>query len=373
MAEVEALRADWTALLGDSVHTDPDYVLWSLEAEAHVVRPHVVAIERDGQVESVVVARVIEARLPCKLGRTTVYAPTLRAICVVREGWLGRADAYTAEVILDELFAAIDRGEADVLIFRQLELDSVLHRAALARATFATRRQHEAAATCAGCSSSATAEHYLASGVAVHPQDRAPYLEPARARVRRAAVDQGLPRMPRISMRCSATPRPSRRGPTSAGWAWASSATTGSGARLAALAAHGWLRGYVLYLDGQPIAFELGELYRGRFDSLRRRVRPGTRSTPSRRLPPGEGDRGSRRRARLPLRLRLRGCGVQEQARAPSLRGRRPRHLRPAAETDLGQVRADGAARDLARRHRRARHASLCMERIKQWSRRQAL
>ena len=39
-------------------------------------------------------------------------------------------------------------------------------------------------------------------------------------------------------------------------------------ARLAALAERGWLRGYVLYLDGQPIAFELGELYRGRFDSL---------------------------------------------------------------------------------------------------------
>ena len=89
-------------------------------------------------------ARIADARLPCKLGHTTVYAPTVRALCVTREGWLGRADAYTAEVILDELLAALDRREADVILFRQLEQDSVLHRAALARATFATRRQHAA-------------------------------------------------------------------------------------------------------------------------------------------------------------------------------------------------------------------------------------
>jgi CelD/BcsL family acetyltransferase involved in cellulose biosynthesis len=34
---------------------------------------------------------------------------------------------------------------------------------------------------------------------------------------------------------------------------------------------HGWFRGYVLYLDGKPVAFHHGELYGGRF----RLGRPG--------------------------------------------------------------------------------------------------
>ena len=266
--EVESLRADWTPLLGDSVHTDPDYILWSVSEEPHVIQPHVLAIERDGRVEGIVVARIADARLPCKLGHTTVYAPTVRALCVTREGWLGRADAYTAEVILDELLAALDRREADVILFRQLEQDSVLHRAALARATFATRRQHAARTDVRWqIELQPTLEEYLAFRFVVHAQDCAPHLEPARAGLRRPLVDQGLPRC--LGSRC--VPR-RRRGCRVADVP----APAGCGllghdrqrARLTALAAHGWLRGYVLYLDGQPIAFELGELYRGRFDSL---------------------------------------------------------------------------------------------------------
>jgi hypothetical protein len=91
--EIESLLPEWTSLLGDSVHADPEHFLWSLHDEPHVIRPHVLAIERDGRVEGIVVARIIDARLPCKLGRSTVYAPTVRARCVMREGWLGRVDA----------------------------------------------------------------------------------------------------------------------------------------------------------------------------------------------------------------------------------------------------------------------------------------
>jgi CelD/BcsL family acetyltransferase involved in cellulose biosynthesis len=39
-------------------------------------------------------------------------------------------------------------------------------------------------------------------------------------------------------------------------------------ARTEMLMEHGWFRGYVLYVDGRPAAFEQGELYGGRFLSL---------------------------------------------------------------------------------------------------------
>ena len=266
--EVESLRADWTPLLGDNVHADPDYILWSVREEPHVLQPHVLAIERGGRVEGIVVARIVNARLPCKLGHTTVYAPTVRALCVTREGWLGRVDAYTAEVILDELLAALDRREADVVLFRQLEQDSVLHRAALARSTFATRRQHAARTDVRWqVELQPTLEDYLGS---VSPSTRKTVRRTS-SRLEREFGD-------RLSIKVfrDASDLDVLLGDVEAVASRTYQRRLGVGflghdrqrARLAALAAHGWLRGYVLYLDGQPIAFELGELYRGRFDSL---------------------------------------------------------------------------------------------------------
>ena len=267
MEEVESLRADWAPLLGDSVHTDPDYILWSVSEEAHVVQPYVLAIERDGRVEGVVVARIADVRLPCKLGHTTLYAPTVRALCVTRQGWLGRADAYTAEVILDELLAALDRREADIILFRQLEQDSVLHGAALARATFATRRQHAARTDVRWqIELQPTVEDYLAS---VSPSTR----KTARRTSSKLERDFG-DRLSITSFR-EGSDLDAFLGDVEAVASRTYQRRLGVGyshdrqrARLKALAAHGWLRGYVLYLDGQPVAFELGVLYGGRFDSL---------------------------------------------------------------------------------------------------------
>jgi len=266
--EVESLRADWVSLVGDCVHTDPDYFLWSLREEPHVLRPHILAIEREGRVEGIVVARIADAPLPCKLGHSTVYAPTVRALCVLREGWLGRADAYTAEVVLDELLAALDRREADVVLFRQLEQGSVLHRAALARSTFATRRQHAARTDVRWqIELQPTLEEYLAS-----------VSSSTRKGVRRTSSRLERELGDRLSVRVfSDTPdldvflddieavagRTYQRR-LGVGYVGDDRQRT----RLKLLAAHGWLRGYVLYLDGQPIAFELGELYGGRFHSV---------------------------------------------------------------------------------------------------------
>ena len=266
--EVESLRADWEPLLGDCVHTDPDYTLWSVREEPHVIQPHVLSIERDGRVEGIVVARIANARLPCKLGHTTVYAPTVRALCVMREGWLGRVDAYTAEVILDELLAALDRREADVLLFRQLEQDSVLHRAALARATFATRRQHVARTDVRWqLELQPTVDEYLAS---VSPSTR------KAARRTSSRLEREFASRLSIKVFRDASDLDVLLGDIETVASRTYQRRIGVGfvgherqrSRLAALAARGWLRGYVLYLDGQPIAFELGELYRNRFDSL---------------------------------------------------------------------------------------------------------
>lgn len=254
-------------MLGDSLPTDIDYFLWSLRAEPQVVRPHVLAVEREGRTESIVAARLLETRLPCRIGYTTVYAPAVRAICVLHDGLLGETDAPTIAAVLDELMAALERREADVVLFRQLERGTALHRAAAARATFATR-QH-------ALRGDVRWEIELSSA----PQGYAETLSAAtRKGVRRTAVRLEQVFGDRLSIRAF---RESAELEVFLGDIETVAAKTyqrrlGVGylgdarqrARMEMLMERGWLRAYILYLDGDPIAFELGELYRGRFRSL---------------------------------------------------------------------------------------------------------
>ena len=177
---------------------------------------------------------------------------------------------------------------------------------------------------------------YLASVSFVHAQGRAPHRRAVSSETSATACRSRSSAKPPISTSSSATSRPSPRGPTSAGSASATSATRGSERAWQLLAARGWLRGYVLYLDEQPIAFELGELYRGRFDSLAGAYDPdyGQHRVGAYLLLKAIEDLGSR--ARLRLRLRLRRCRVQEQARAPAPRGRRPRACTPGGRDRSG-------------------------------------
>ena len=266
--EVEALRDTWASVPGDYVHTDPDYFLWSLGEERHVIRPHVLAVEREGRAEAIVAARIADARLPCRLGRFTVYAPTVRALCVMHDGLLGRVDPDIAAAILDELLAALDRREADVVLVRQLQRGSIVHRAAMARAPFSTRQQYAALSGLRWqIDLPETMDEYLASvssstrkGVR-RTASRVEQHFAERLSIRAFGEPSGLDVLFRDVEAVAARTYQRRLGVGYLG-------DDREQARLGLLAARGWLRAYVLYLDECPIAFELGEVYGGRFNSL---------------------------------------------------------------------------------------------------------
>jgi CelD/BcsL family acetyltransferase involved in cellulose biosynthesis len=265
--EVESLREAWSAMPRDSVQTDLDYFLWSLAEEPQVVRPHVLAVERNGRTEAILAARLSDVRLPCKLGYSTVYAPTVRAISVLHDGLLGAVDPPTTTVILDELLAALQRREADVILFRHLELGSPLHGAANARSRWATVQRGTRPDLRWEIELPRTQEEYLAS------------LSPAtRKGARRTASRLEQEFGERLSMRTFTKPADlrtffddveivaARTYQRRLGVGYLGDAAQRK--RFQELMARGWFRGYILYLDGMPIAFEVGELYRGRFRSL---------------------------------------------------------------------------------------------------------
>jgi CelD/BcsL family acetyltransferase involved in cellulose biosynthesis len=265
--QVESLREPWTSMLRDSLPTDIDYFLWSLREEPQVVRPHVLAVEREGRTEAIVAARLLQTRLPCRIGYSTIYAPAVRAICVLHDGLLGDKDPLTLAAILDELLAGLERREADVVILRQLELDSPLYRAAAARATYATRQHAVRADVRWEIELTSTPEGYLASVSSA-----------TRKGARRTAVRLEQLFGERLSIKTFREPAEvdvfltdiekvaARTYQRRLGVGYLGDAR--QRARMEMLMKRGWLRAYILYLDGNPVAFELGELYRGRFRSL---------------------------------------------------------------------------------------------------------
>jgi hypothetical protein len=265
--EVESLRDTWTAMRGDGVQTDLDYYLWSLREEPSVLRPHVLTVERAGRVETLVVARLRRARLPCRVGHKTVYAPEVRAISVVRGGLLGRADAETAEVVTDALVAELQAGDADAVLFRQLERGCALHRATLARTTFATRQSFSQTDRRWQIALSQTFDDYLALRSSS-----------TRKGIRRTAYRLEQELGDRLAIRIFREPAELDRFFRDADAIATRTYQRGLGvgfdgsprqrARTEMLMEHGWFRGYVLYVDGRPAAFEQGELYGGRFLSL---------------------------------------------------------------------------------------------------------
>ena len=128
--EVEALRAVWDGFERDVVNADIDYHLLLVDKSPEAQGHHVLLLEREGAPSTLVVGRVEEIRLPVRLGYKTISRPRVRVLTVSYGGVLGRDDEEAAGAVVDEIVAALGRGEADVARLRNLRVGSPLHRAA---------------------------------------------------------------------------------------------------------------------------------------------------------------------------------------------------------------------------------------------------
>ncbi|MHC4143031.1 MAG: hypothetical protein ACYSUF_14595, partial [Planctomycetota bacterium] len=82
--DVAALRPTWEDMLSrepnPTLMADLDRYLTLIGARHHDVEPHVMAIERDGHAEVMVVARVERHKLPCRVGYLTLLNPSVRCL-----------------------------------------------------------------------------------------------------------------------------------------------------------------------------------------------------------------------------------------------------------------------------------------------------
>jgi hypothetical protein len=141
--ELEALRGDWDKLAWPRVEADIDYFLTTLGD----AKPYAALVLRDGRPVAGAIARLERTPFATKVGYRTVYEPKLRTVNVPYHAVVAEDDA-AAGALMGELFGGAARADADVVSLLGLRTDGPLHRAALARSgrgrrqLFSPRQQH---------------------------------------------------------------------------------------------------------------------------------------------------------------------------------------------------------------------------------------
>jgi Acetyltransferase (GNAT) domain len=132
--ELDELRPVLRELPGERVDADPDFFLQVLSTRDRA-RPHVVAVTR-GDDRALFVGRIERTELRTTVGYRTVLKPSVQALTLAHGGFVDTTGGELAGAVFGELMAALRRGEADVIQLSALRVGSPLHSAASTASRF---------------------------------------------------------------------------------------------------------------------------------------------------------------------------------------------------------------------------------------------
>jgi CelD/BcsL family acetyltransferase involved in cellulose biosynthesis len=280
--EVEALRPTWEELQGPHLGSDIDFFVTFLRHTPTVIRPHVVRVERDGAAPALVVARLEDLPVEARLGYGIRYAPEVRTLVVVYGGFLGEIDDAGAGTVLAALADSLRGERVDLVRLRMLTVGSDLHAAAssgaptLRRRRFVPRMRHW----------TARVPESMDEFLAARSRERRKNVRRHARRLEEAYegdVEVRLFRSPdqlgELYADCEHIHRSSYQHALGVGFS-----TDERERALTELGMEkGWFLGGLLYLEGEPVAYQLGNAYRGTyatsgtaFNPAHSELRPGT-------------------------------------------------------------------------------------------------
>jgi CelD/BcsL family acetyltransferase involved in cellulose biosynthesis len=261
--EIEEIRAAWQAAGVRRFDADIDFYLALAASRDNFVRPYVLLLERSGEVEAMLVARIEDIALRAKLGYRSLFSARVRAITLVHGGVTGITDANAAAFV-DELNGSLARREADVLSLSGQATSSPLYRAA-ARGIPAFRREPAGHATTHHTLAlPATMEAFLAS----RSKSTRESVKRYRKKVERdlgERLELRVYRKPADIDRIFGDTEPVAAQTYQRGLGVALADTPAQRALIEVGLERDWFRTYVLALDGRTIAFWPGYAYRGTF------------------------------------------------------------------------------------------------------------
>jgi hypothetical protein len=132
MEELDEIRPIWQSM---QFHPNTDYDFYRLivSVRDNVLSPYVLLLSVDGKVEAMLIGRLENVRIDCKIGYRTLLRPRVRSITVLHGGFFGIDRPEIAQQLVDALMLALRNGDADVVCFSPTPVDTHLFQASVSR------------------------------------------------------------------------------------------------------------------------------------------------------------------------------------------------------------------------------------------------
>jgi hypothetical protein len=130
--EIEGIRDDWEKMQWH-YRGDIDYYLTEIRMDSRdkgIIRPHVIVLKRDRQPVSLMVGRIQEGNIRFRIGYKDIYRPKVSEMVNLSGGLIGDTSLENAEIIINELIETLYRREADVVHLNPVRSDSPIYKMA---------------------------------------------------------------------------------------------------------------------------------------------------------------------------------------------------------------------------------------------------
>lgn len=130
--ELETIRPAWTKLLDNEsnpvVNADIDRYISIIKSKNGNAKPHVTLLRYNGTDQAMIIGRIENQKIDCKIGYKTLFRPNLKCLSIVYGGVIGKLTNENCKIIIRILMDRLAHGEADILSFNHIEIDSNLYK-----------------------------------------------------------------------------------------------------------------------------------------------------------------------------------------------------------------------------------------------------
>ncbi len=259
LEEVERLREIWKKMELNP-YQNMDYYLLNIKLENMVVRPYIIILSENGIVRALLAGRLIRSGFKISLGYKVFFEPKVRCLLIAYGGVLGDDSYSICKALISEVNNVLWKGEADVAILGNLQLNSCMYKLATTLPEFLSRNYFPERTFNWRLSLAGSYTDYLCT-----------LSKNTRDNLRKFANRIGRRYGDRLSLRCYR-----RREDLNiimedtekiASKAWQRAVGVGffnddaTGRRYEFALSREWLRAYLIYIDGVPVAFRHGLQY----------------------------------------------------------------------------------------------------------------
>ena len=259
LEELETLRPVWKSWPGTR-ESDLDFFCSTLRSSAHRCQPHVILRMQNGRPDAIMIGRREHRKMSFKLGYLTLWERTVEVLEFVHGALRGNASEQNCADLVQQVMQSLVEGEADLAVWDQLEVESPLHRQVLRLPRFAQRDHAHCLKHRWLMSFPNGLDAFLRSlGRSQRSKLRRKYKKiltrfPDRIQLQRyrslTDVGNAISEMEEVARKTEKR---------KFGFGFSDSPRVHD--QMLVAAENGWLRVYVLHLDGKPVAFWMGTLY----------------------------------------------------------------------------------------------------------------